>query len=121
MAWHIVERLIDTVETQSTLLGKYWTTFFFTLRFLLIVSIAYPVFDSERDEFTCNTLTPGCESLCFNEFNPMSLLRLWQLQVVFSIILNELKYKKVLLINEIYYYYYKFCYQINNMFVKRVV
>jgi len=82
MAWHIVERLIDTVESQSTLLGKYWTTFFFTLRFLLIVSIAYPVFDSERDEFTCNTLTPGCESLCFNEFNPMSLLRLWQLQVL---------------------------------------
>lgn len=82
MAWHIVEKLIDDVQGHSTMFGKYWTTFFFTLRFLMILSIANPVFDDEREEFSCNTLTPGCENICFNEFNPLSLIRLWQLQVL---------------------------------------
>jgi len=82
MAWHIIEKLIEDVQGHSTMIGKYWTTFFFTLRFLIVVSIVNEIFEDEREEFECNTLTPGCENICFNEFNPLSLLRLWQLQVL---------------------------------------
>lgn len=81
MAWHIVEKLIEQVGQHSTLIGKFWTTFFFVLRLVIVISIADDVFEDEQEEFVCNTLTPGCANVCFNEFSPISLLRLWALQV----------------------------------------
>ncbi|XP_039249398.1 gap junction delta-2 protein-like isoform X2 [Styela clava] len=82
MAWHIVEKLIEQVGQHSTLIGKFWTTFFFVLRFLMVVSIADTVFGDEQGSFVCNTLTPGCENVCFNDFSPISLIRLWALQIL---------------------------------------
>jgi len=81
MAWHIIEKLLEQVAEHSTIVGKFWVTFFFVLRFLLVVSIADTVFGDERDKFVCNTLTPGCENICFNDFSPISLISLWALQV----------------------------------------
>lgn len=81
MAWHIVEKFIEQVGQHSTLIGKFWTTFFFVLRLVIVISIADDVFEDEQEEFVCNTLTPGCANVCFNEFSPISLLRLWALQV----------------------------------------
>lgn len=82
MAWHIVEKFIEQVGQHSTLVGKFWTTFFFVLRFLMVVSIADTVFGDEQGNFVCNTLTPGCQNVCFNDFSPISLIRLWALQVL---------------------------------------
>ena len=81
MAWHIMEKLVEQVAQHSTLIGKFWSTFFFVLRFLMVVSIADSVFGDEQDKFVCNTLTPGCSNVCFNDFSPVSLIRLWALQV----------------------------------------
>jgi len=81
MAWHIIEKLLEQVAEHSTLVGKFWVTFFFVLRFLIVISIADTVFGDERGAFVCNTLTPGCENICFNDFSPISLIRLWALQV----------------------------------------
>lgn len=82
MAWHIVEKLIEQVAQHSTLVGKFWTTFFFVLRFLMVVSIADSVFGDEQGAFVCNTLTPGCENVCYNDFSPISMIRLWALQIL---------------------------------------
>lgn len=82
MAWHIVEKLLEQVGQHSTLVGKFWTTFFFILRFLMVVSIADTVFGDERGNFECNIDTPGCENVCFNDFSPISLIRLWALQIL---------------------------------------
>lgn len=82
MAWHIVEKFIEQVGAHSTLIGKFWTTFFFVLRFLVVVSIADTVFGDEQGSFVCNTLTPGCSNVCFNDFSPISMIRLWALQVI---------------------------------------
>jgi len=82
MAWHIVEKLLEQVGAHSTLVGKFWTTFFFILRFLMVVSIADTVFGDERGNFECNIDTPGCENVCFNDFSPISLIRLWALQIL---------------------------------------
>ena len=84
MAWHIVEKLLEQTAEHSTLVGKFWVTFFFVLRFLMVVSIADTVFGDEQGKFVCNTLTPGCENVCFNDFSPVSLIRLWALQVGFT-------------------------------------
>lgn len=84
MAWHIIEKLLEQVAAHSTLVGKFWTTFFFILRFLMVVSIADTVFGDERGNFDCNIDTPGCENVCFNDFSPISLIRLWALQVSFK-------------------------------------
>jgi len=82
MAWHIMEKLVEQVAQHSTLVGKFWSTFFFVLRFLMVVSIADSVFGDEQGNFVCNTLTPGCSNVCFNDFSPISLIRLWALQVI---------------------------------------
>jgi len=82
MAWHIMEKLVEQVAQHSTLVGKFWSTFFFVLRFLMVVSIADSVFGDEQGAFVCNTLTPGCSNVCFNDFSPISLIRLWALQIL---------------------------------------
>ena len=92
MAWHIVEKFLEQVAEHSTLVGKFWVTFFFILRFLMVVSIADTVFGDEQGSFVCNTLTPGCANVCFNDFSPISLIRLWALQVrllISFLILNK--------------------------------
>lgn len=73
---------MEQVAQHSTLVGKFWSTFFFVLRFLMVVSIADSVFGDEQGAFVCNTLTPGCSNVCFNDFSPISLIRLWALQIL---------------------------------------
>jgi len=82
MAWHILEQLLEQTAAHSTLVGKFWTTFFFVLRFLMVVSIADTVYGDDKDDFECNVETPGCENVCFNDYSPISLIRLWAFQIL---------------------------------------
>jgi len=82
MGWHNVEKLLEQAAAHSTLIGKFWTTFFYVLRFLIVISIADKVFGDDFGKFKCNTLTPGCENICFNDFSPISMVRLWALQLL---------------------------------------
>ena len=91
MAWHIVEKFLEQAAEHSTLVGKFWVTFFFILRFLMVVSIADDIFEDEQESFVCNTVTPGCENVCFNDFSPISLLRFWALQVRFTKFLGTVR------------------------------
>jgi len=82
MGWHNVEKLLEQVANHSTLIGKFWVTFFYVLRFLIVMAIAGGVFGDEFGSFKCNTLTPGCPNICFNDFSPISMPRLWSLQLL---------------------------------------
>lgn len=46
------------------------------------MAIAKDVFGDEFGAFKCNTLTPGCPNICFNDFSPISMVRLWSLQLL---------------------------------------
>ena len=47
----------------------------------MVISIADTIFKDEQGSFVCNTQTPGCTNICYNDFSPISLLRYWALQV----------------------------------------
>lgn len=82
MGWHNVEKLLEQAANHSSLAGKFWTTFFYILRFLIVISIASQTFGDEFGAFKCNTLTPGCPNICFNDFSPISMIRLWSFQLL---------------------------------------
>jgi len=82
MSWHNVEKFLEQAAAHSTLIGKFWTTFFYILRFFMLTVIADKVFGDEQSNFKCNTMTPGCPNICFNDFSPISMVRLWALQLL---------------------------------------
>uniref|UniRef100_A0A3B4EMK5 Gap junction protein n=1 Tax=Pygocentrus nattereri TaxID=42514 RepID=A0A3B4EMK5_PYGNA len=43
----------------------------------------FPLFWDEGDRFVCNTIHPGCASVCFDVFAPLSLCRLGFLHLMF--------------------------------------
>ncbi|KAM8905575.1 gap junction beta-6 protein-like isoform 7-T10 [Spinachia spinachia] len=50
---------------------------------MVLVVAAESVWGDEQSDFTCNTLQPGCENVCYDQFFPVSHIRLWCLQLVF--------------------------------------
>ncbi|XP_076816486.1 gap junction Cx32.2 protein-like isoform X2 [Clavelina lepadiformis] len=83
MAWHTFEKLLTEVGKYSTFIGKVWITFLFTFRLIIVASIGDTVYSDEQSAFKCNTLQPGCENVCFNDFSPISQIRFWAVQILF--------------------------------------
>lgn len=52
------------------------------LRFVVILLAGFTLFSDEQERFVCNTIQPGCSNVCFDLFSPLSLLRLWLLQLL---------------------------------------
>lgn len=84
MGWHLMEKLIEQSGEHSSLVGKFWVTSVFILRLLIATSISDDVWDDSQEEFVCNTLSPGCSNVCFNEYSPIALTRYWMLQILFT-------------------------------------
>uniref|UniRef100_H2YD26 Gap junction protein n=1 Tax=Ciona savignyi TaxID=51511 RepID=H2YD26_CIOSA len=82
MGWHIVQKLVEGTGAHSTIVGKYWITAFFVLRFLLVISIAKASWSGDQGDMVCNTLSPGCKNVCFNQFSPISPIRYWFFQIL---------------------------------------
>lgn len=82
MAWHILHGLLEQVRVQSTFPGKLWIVVMFIFRIVVVARIGDMVYHDEQSSFVCNTLTPGCENVCFNRFSPISQLRYWSLMVL---------------------------------------
>ncbi|CAK8693187.1 unnamed protein product [Clavelina lepadiformis] len=83
MAWHIFEKLLEGVANYSPFIGKVWITFLFMFRLIMVASIGDTVYSDEQSAFKCNTLQPGCENVCFNDFSPISQIRFWAVQILF--------------------------------------
>ncbi|XP_041936081.1 gap junction beta-2 protein-like [Alosa sapidissima] len=84
MSWGTLYTQLAGVNRQSTSLGKVWLSVVFIFRVTILALAAEAVWGDEQSDFTCNTLQPGCENVCYDHFFPISHVRLWCLQLVFT-------------------------------------
>ncbi|XP_067824038.1 gap junction delta-2 protein [Heptranchias perlo] len=80
--WSLLGRLLTEVQHHSTVIGKIWLTMLLIFRILLVTLVGDAVYSDEQSKFTCNTLQPGCNNVCYNTFAPISHLRFWVFQIV---------------------------------------
>uniref|UniRef100_A0A8C5CE99 Gap junction protein n=1 Tax=Gadus morhua TaxID=8049 RepID=A0A8C5CE99_GADMO len=82
-SWGALLAQLSGVNRYSTSLGKVWLSVLFIFRVMVLIVAAESVWGDEQTDFTCNTLQPGCENVCYDHFFPVSHIRLWCLQLVF--------------------------------------
>ncbi|KAL6096156.1 uncharacterized protein ACO6RY_09918 [Pungitius sinensis] len=80
--WDVLGRLLDKVQSHSTVIGKVWLTVLFVFRILVLRTGADKVWGDEQSDFVCNTLQPGCENVCYDMAFPISHVRFWVLQII---------------------------------------
>ncbi|XP_030576899.1 gap junction alpha-3 protein-like [Archocentrus centrarchus] len=81
--WSFLGRLLENTQEHSTIIGKVWLTVLFIFRILVLGAAAEAVWGDEQSDFTCNTLQPGCENVCYDKAFPISHIRFWVLQIIF--------------------------------------
>ncbi|XP_043915815.1 gap junction beta-3 protein-like [Protopterus annectens] len=84
MNWEAFQALISGVNKYSTSLGRVWFSVVFIFRILVYVVAAQHVWGDDQADFVCNTLQPGCQNVCYDHFFPMSHIRMWALQLIFT-------------------------------------
>ncbi|KAL3972802.1 hypothetical protein ACER0C_024009 [Sarotherodon galilaeus] len=82
MNWGSFYAVISGVNRHSTGIGRVWLSVIFLFRILVLVVAAESVWGDEKSGFTCNTQQPGCNSVCYDQFFPISHIRLWALQLI---------------------------------------
>ncbi|KAJ8015391.1 hypothetical protein DPEC_G00025640, partial [Dallia pectoralis] len=82
MNWGSFYTVISGVNRHSTGIGRIWLSVIFIFRILVLVVAAESVWGDEKSGFTCNTQQPGCNSVCYDQFFPISHIRLWALQLI---------------------------------------
>ncbi|XP_026964984.1 gap junction beta-5 protein [Sagmatias obliquidens] len=82
MNWGIFEGLLSGVNKYSTAFGRIWLSLVFIFRVLVYLVTAERVWSDDHKDFDCDTRQPGCSNVCFNEFFPVSHVRLWALQLI---------------------------------------
>nr|XP_046228761.1 gap junction protein, alpha 11 isoform X2 [Scatophagus argus] len=80
--WDVLGRLLDKVQSHSTVIGKVWLTVLFVFRILVLRTGAEKVWGDEQSDFICNTRQPGCENVCYDIAFPISHVRFWFLQII---------------------------------------
>ncbi|XP_023286051.1 gap junction Cx32.7 protein-like [Seriola lalandi dorsalis] len=80
--WDLLGRLLDKVQSHSTVIGKVWLTVLFVFRILVLRTGAEKVWGDEQSDFVCNTQQPGCENVCYDLAFPISHVRFWILQII---------------------------------------
>lgn len=83
MDWKTLQALLSGVNKYSTAFGRIWLSVVFVFRVLVYVVAAERVWGDEQKDFDCNTKQPGCTNVCYDEFFPISNIRLWALQLIF--------------------------------------
>lgn len=82
MNWATFYAVISGVNRHSTGIGRIWLSVIFIFRILVLVVAAESVWGDEKSSFICNTQQPGCNSVCYDYFFPISHVRLWALQLI---------------------------------------
>ncbi|KAL4649116.1 connexin 34.3-like [Arapaima gigas] len=81
--WDFLGRLLDKVQTHTTVIGKIWLTVLFVFRILVLSTGAERVWGDEQSGFVCNTQQPGCANVCYDHAFPISHIRFWVMQIIF--------------------------------------
>ncbi|GAB1288941.1 Gap junction beta-5 protein [Apodemus speciosus] len=82
MNWSVFEGLLSGVNKYSTAFGRIWLSLVFVFRVLVYLVTAERVWGDDQKDFDCNTRQPGCTNVCYDEFFPVSHVRLWALQLI---------------------------------------
>ncbi|XP_076877161.1 uncharacterized protein LOC143526573 [Brachyhypopomus gauderio] len=82
MNWATFYAVVSGVNRHSTGIGRIWLSVIFIFRILVLVVAAESAWGDEKSGFTCNTQQPGCDSVCYDQFFPISHIRLWALQLI---------------------------------------
>uniref|UniRef100_H3AR25 Gap junction protein n=2 Tax=Latimeria chalumnae TaxID=7897 RepID=H3AR25_LATCH len=83
MDWKTFQALLSGVNKYSTAFGRVWLSVVFVFRVLVYVVAAERVWGDEQRDFDCNTKQPGCTNVCYDDFFPISHIRIWALQLIF--------------------------------------
>uniref|UniRef100_A0A8C5G862 Gap junction protein n=1 Tax=Gouania willdenowi TaxID=441366 RepID=A0A8C5G862_GOUWI len=80
--WILLKRLLDAVHQHSTLIGRLWLTVMVIFRLLIVAVATEDVYTDEQEMFVCNTLQPGCSTVCYDAFAPISQPRFWVFHII---------------------------------------
>lgn len=80
--WTLLKRLLDAVHQHSTLIGRLWLTVMVIFRLLIVAVATEDVYTDEQEMFVCNTLQPGCSTVCYDTFAPISQPRFWVFHII---------------------------------------
>ncbi|XP_028823779.1 gap junction Cx32.2 protein-like [Denticeps clupeoides] len=81
--WGFLSKLLDKVQSHSTVVGKVWMTVLFIFRIMVLGVGVEKVWGDEQSKMICNTKQPGCKNVCYNQAFPISHVRFWVLQIIF--------------------------------------
>ncbi|XP_055979334.1 gap junction alpha-5 protein [Sorex fumeus] len=81
--WSFLGEFLEEVHKHSTVIGKVWLTVLFIFRMLVLGTAAESSWGDEQADFTCDTMQPGCENVCYDQAFPISHIRFWVLQIIF--------------------------------------
>ncbi|XP_056597384.1 gap junction protein beta 9b [Triplophysa dalaica] len=100
MNWMYLQVLLGGVSKYSTVFGRVWLSVVFVFRILVFVVAIQQAWGDETKEFVCNTAQPGCSNVCFDQFFPISHVRLWSLQLIFVtcpslLVVAHVKYREM--------------------------
>uniref|UniRef100_A0A669E9U2 Gap junction protein delta 3 n=1 Tax=Oreochromis niloticus TaxID=8128 RepID=A0A669E9U2_ORENI len=70
------------LQTESPMLGRFWLFLMLVFRIVILGTVASDMFEDEQEEFTCNTLQPGCKQVCYDSAFPISQYRFWVFHIV---------------------------------------
>ncbi|KAL3967535.1 gamma-crystallin [Sarotherodon galilaeus] len=82
--WGFISGFFDILQTESPMLGRFWLILTLVFRIVVLGTVASDIdmFEDEQEEFTCNTLQPGCKQVCYDEAFPISQYRFWVFHIV---------------------------------------
>lgn len=81
--WGFLSKLLDKVQSHSTVIGKVWMTVLFVFRIMVLGAGVEKVWGDEQSSMVCNTKQPGCRNVCYDYAFPISHVRFWVLQILF--------------------------------------
>lgn len=80
--WGFLGGLFDNLQAHSPMLGRFWLLLMLVFRILILGTVASDLFEDEQEEFSCNTLQPGCKQVCYDMAFPISQYRFWVFHIV---------------------------------------
>ncbi|KAM4623691.1 gap junction delta-3 protein-like [Polymixia lowei] len=80
--WGFLSGPFDQLQAHSPMLGRFWLFLMLVFRILILGIVASDLFEDEQEEFSCNTLQPGCKQACYDTAFPISLYRFWVFHIV---------------------------------------
>ncbi|XP_074476302.1 gap junction delta-3 protein-like [Sebastes fasciatus] len=80
--WGFLSSLFDSLQAHSPMLGRFWLLLMLVFRILILGTVASDLFEDEQEQFSCNTLQPGCKQVCYDLAFPISQFRFWVFHIV---------------------------------------